>query len=65
MNQDLQATMTEMGRSARVAARLLAASSVEQRNDALLQIRAALSERTVVIKVNNTILVQEQSKIIQ
>jgi len=53
MNQDLQATMTEMGRSARVAARLLAASSVEQRNDALLQIRAALSaDRDAILAAN-------------
>ncbi|MBL6697348.1 MAG: glutamate-5-semialdehyde dehydrogenase [Luminiphilus sp.] len=53
MNQDLQATMTEMGRAARAAARVLAASSVDQRNDALLQIRAALSaDRDAILAAN-------------
>ena len=35
--------MTQMGRLARAAARVLASSSVEQRNEALLQIRAAIA----------------------
>ena len=53
MNQDLQATMTEMGRSARAAARVLAASSVEERNEALRQIRAALSaDRDAILAAN-------------
>jgi glutamate-5-semialdehyde dehydrogenase len=53
MNQDLQATMTEMGRAARAAARVLAASSVDQRNDALLQIRATLSaDRDAILAAN-------------
>ena len=53
MNQDLQATMTEMGRAARAAARVLAASSVEERNDALRQIRAALSaDRDAILAAN-------------
>jgi glutamate-5-semialdehyde dehydrogenase len=53
MNQDLQATMTEMGRAARTAARVLAASSVEERNEALRQIRAALSaDRDAILAAN-------------
>ncbi|MEK9593244.1 MAG: glutamate-5-semialdehyde dehydrogenase [Luminiphilus sp.] len=53
MNQDLQATMTEMGRAARAAARVLAASSVELRNEALRQIRAALSaDRDAILAAN-------------
>ena len=53
MNQDLHATMTEMGRAARAAARVLAASSVDQRNDALLQIRATLSaDRDAILAAN-------------
>ena len=53
MNQDLQATMTEMGRAARAAARVLAASSVEERNEALRQIRAALSaDRDAILAAN-------------
>ena len=45
--------MTEMGRAARAAARVLAASSVDQRNDALLQIRAALSaDRDAILAAN-------------
>ena len=41
---DIQATMVEMGRAARAAARIVAASGVEQRNQALLQIRVALAD---------------------
>ena len=41
---DIQATMVEMGRAARAAARIVAASGVEQRNEALLQIRVALAD---------------------
>ena len=45
--------MTEMGRAARAAARVLAASSVDQRNDALLQIRATLSaDRDAILAAN-------------
>ena len=45
--------MTEMGRAARAAARVLAASSVEQRNEALRQIRAALSaDRDAILAAN-------------
>ena len=45
--------MTEMGRAARAAARVLAASSVEERNDALRQIRAALSaDRDAILAAN-------------
>ena len=45
--------MTEMGRAARTAARVLAASSVEERNDALRQIRAALSaDRDAILAAN-------------
>ena len=51
--------MTEMGRSARVAARLLASSSVEQRNDALLQIRAAIAaDRDAILAANEMDLEQ-------
>jgi len=45
--------MTEMGRAARAAARVLAASNVDQRNDALLQIRATLSaDRDAILAAN-------------
>ena len=45
--------MTEMGRSARAAARVLASSSVEQRNEALLQIRAAIAaDRDAILAAN-------------
>ena len=45
--------MTEMGRAARAAARVLAASSVEERNEALRQIRAALSaDRDAILAAN-------------
>ena len=45
--------MTEMGRAARTAARVLAASSVEERNKALRQIRAALSaDRDAILAAN-------------
>ena len=51
--------ITEMGRSARVAARLLASSSVEQRNDALLQIRAAIAaDRDAILAANEMDLEQ-------
>ena len=50
---EVQAVMTEMGRSARAAARVLASSSVEQRNEALLQIRAAIAaDRDVILAAN-------------
>ena len=59
MTMDAQAMMTEMGRSARVAARLLASSSVEQRNDALLQIRAAIAaDRDAILAANEMDLEQ-------
>jgi len=45
--------MTEMGRSARAAARVLASSRVEQRNEALLQIRAAIAaDRDAILAAN-------------
>ena len=45
--------MTEMGRAARAAARVLAASSVKERNEALRQIRAALSaDRDAILAAN-------------
>ena len=45
--------MTEMGRAGRAAARVLAASSVEERNEALRQIRAALSaDRDAILAAN-------------
>ena len=54
--------MTEMGRSARVAARLLASSSVEQRNDALLQIRAAIAaDRDAILAANEMDLEQARA----
>ena len=50
---DIQTAMREMGRSARTAARVLAASSVEQRNEALLQIRAAIAaDRDAILAAN-------------
>lgn len=50
---DIQTVMMNMGRSARAAARVVAASTVEQRNDALLQIRAAIaSDRDAIIAAN-------------
>ena len=50
---DIQTVMMDMGRSARAAARVVAASTVEQRNDALLQIRAAIaSDRDAIIAAN-------------
>ena len=50
---DIQTAMREMGRSARAAARVLAASSVEQRNEALLQIRAAIAaDRDAILAAN-------------
>ena len=51
--------MTEMGRSARTAARVLASSSVEQRNEALLQIRAAIAaDRDAILAANERDLEQ-------
>ena len=51
--------MTEMGRSARAAARVLASSSVEQRNEALLQIRAAIAaDRKGILAANEMDLEQ-------
>ena len=45
--------MIEMGRSARAAARVLASSNVEQRNEALLQIRAAIAvDRHAILAAN-------------
>ena len=56
---DIQAAMTEMGRSARAAARVLASSSVEQRNEALLQIRAAIAaDREAILAANERDLEQ-------
>ena len=56
---DIQAAMTEMGRSARAAARVLASSSVEQRNEALLQIRAAIAaDRDAILAANEQDLEQ-------
>ena len=50
---DIQAAMMEMGRSARAAARVLASSSAEQRNEALLQIRAAIAaDREAILAAN-------------
>jgi glutamate-5-semialdehyde dehydrogenase len=48
-----------MGRSARTAARVLASSSVEQRNEALLQIRAAIAaDRDAILAANERDLEQ-------
>jgi glutamate-5-semialdehyde dehydrogenase len=56
---DIQAAITEMGRSARTAARVLASSSVEQRNEALLQIRAAIAaDRDAILAANERDLEQ-------
>jgi glutamate-5-semialdehyde dehydrogenase len=56
---DIQAAITEMGRSARTAARVLASSSVEQRNEALLQIRAAIAaDREAILAANERDLEQ-------
>ena len=50
---DIQTVMTDMGRAARAAARVVAASTVEQRNDALLQIRAAIAaDRDAILAAN-------------
>ena len=50
---DAQTVMTQMGRLARAAARVLASSSVEQRNEALLQIRAAIAtDRDAILAAN-------------
>ena len=50
---DIQTIMMEMGRAARAAARVVAASTVEQRNDALLQIRAAIAaDRDAILAAN-------------
>ena len=51
--------MTEMGRSARAAARVLASSSVERRNEALLKIRAAIAaDRDAILAANEMDLEQ-------
>ena len=51
--------MTEMGRSARAAARVVASASVEQRNEALLQIRAAIAaDRDAILAANERDLEQ-------
>ena len=56
---DIQVAMTEMGRSARAAARVLASSSVEQRNEGLLQIRAAIAaDRDAILAANERDLEQ-------
>ncbi len=56
---EVQAVMTEMGRSARAAARVLASSSVEQRNEALLQIRATIAaDRDAILAANEIDLEQ-------
>jgi glutamate-5-semialdehyde dehydrogenase len=56
---DVQAVMTEMGRSARAAARVLASSSVERRNEALLKIRAAVAaDRDAILAANEMDLAQ-------
>ena len=56
---DAQSVMTEMGRSARAAARVLASSSVEQRDEALLQIRAAIAaDRDAILAANEMDLEQ-------
>jgi glutamate-5-semialdehyde dehydrogenase len=56
---EVQAVMTEMGRSARAAARVLASSSVEQRNEALLQIRAEIAaDRDAILAANEMDLEQ-------
>ena len=50
---DIQTVMMDMGRAARAAARVVAASTVEQRNDALLQIRAAMAaDRDAILAAN-------------
>ena len=55
--------MTEMGRAARAAARVLAASSVEERNEALRQIRAALSaDRDAILAANSRDLEDGQAQ---
>jgi glutamate-5-semialdehyde dehydrogenase len=56
---DAQAVMKQMGRLARAAARVLASSSVEQRNEALLQIRAAIAaDRDAILAANDMDLEQ-------
>ena len=50
---DIQTVTMDMGRAARAAARVVAASTVEQRNDALLQIRAAIAaDRDAILAAN-------------
>ena len=59
MTMDIRAAITEMGRSARAAARVLASSSVERRNEALLQIRAAIAaDRDAILAANERDLEQ-------
>ena len=51
--------MTDMGRSARAAARVLASSSVERRNEALQKIRAAIAaDRDAILAANEMDLEQ-------
>ena len=51
--------MTDMGRSARAAARVLASSSVERRNEALQKIRAAIAaDRDAILAANEIDLEQ-------
>ena len=50
---DIEVAMAEMGRAARDAARVVAAASVEQRNQALVEIQQALaSERDRILAAN-------------
>ena len=56
---DARAVMKQMGRLARAAARVLASSSVEQRNEALVQIRAAVAaDRDAILAANEMDLEQ-------
>lgn len=59
MTMDVQEVIKEMGRSARAAARVLASSGVEQRNEALLKIRAAIAaDRHAILAANEMDLEQ-------
>ena len=56
---DIQAVMTEMGRSAHAAARVLASSTVEHRNEALKKIRAEIAaDRDAILEANEMDLEQ-------
>ena len=60
---DIQTVMMDMGRAARAAARVVAASTVEQRNDALLQIRAAIAaDRDAILAANEQDLEEGRKK---